>query len=386
MEHQATPEYIAGDEALQAFLQETAEEPLLAVDTEAASFHRHVDRIYLIQVSTRTRTAIIDPLAVGDLSPFGQVLADSTREIIFHDGDYDLRLFDRQYEFHAANLFDTRIAAQFLNEPGVGLAALLAAHLGVTVDKRFQRADWSARPLSEAMLAYAAADTQHLPALRDLLRQRLQEIGRLSWCEEEFEHLARVRWTAGEDRAHGYLRLKGANRLTPRQLAVLRELWKWRDRVAERTDRAAFRILGNEAMLDLARTPVETLEELANRRGVGTQIAKRRGREILTAVSRGMKLKERDLPEIAKPVRHPVDREFLARLEVLKRVRNQVAARLGLAPGIVCPNGTLEEIARAVPRSLEDLALIPSVRRWQAATFGAELLDALGPAPAVKTP
>ena len=117
------------------------------MDTEAASFHRYRDRVYLLQTSSRSETAVVDPLAVG-LAQFADLLADPAIEIVFHDADYDLRLLDREYGLRTTNIFDTRIAAQLLNEPGVGLAALLEKYLGVRLDKRFQRADWSTRPLS----------------------------------------------------------------------------------------------------------------------------------------------------------------------------------------------------------------------------------------------
>src|SRR6476661_7377573 len=214
---------------LGALFQRLRGEPLLAVDTEAASFHRYTDRVYLLQVSSRVETAVVDPLATQGLDPLGEVLADPNVEIVFHDADYDLRLLDREYGFRATSVFDTRIAAQLLNEPGVGLAALLEKYLGVRLDKRFQRADWSARPLSPEMLEYAAADTRHLPELRDLLRDRLRELGRLEWAEEEFELLTAVRRTQAEPNEPGYLRIKGAKALNPRAQAVLRELFQWRE-------------------------------------------------------------------------------------------------------------------------------------------------------------
>ncbi|HLQ22431.1 MAG TPA: ribonuclease D, partial [Gemmatimonadales bacterium] len=148
----------AGFETL---LEELGREPLVAVDTEAASFHRYHDRVYLVQLSSRARTAIIDPLAVADLGALGRLLADPDVEIVFHDADYDLRLLDQQFGFRAKRLFDTRVAAQLLNEPGIGLAALLEKYLDVRLDKRFQRADWSTRPLSADMVRYAADDTRH---------------------------------------------------------------------------------------------------------------------------------------------------------------------------------------------------------------------------------
>src|ERR1019366_2701522 len=134
-------------ESFGALLAEIASAPLVALDTEAASFHRYHDRIYLIQLSRPTSTAVIDPLSAGSLAPIGALLADPAVEKVFHDADYDLRLFDKEFCFHAKHLFDTRIAAQFLNEPGIGLAALLEKYFGITADKRFQRADWSVRPL-----------------------------------------------------------------------------------------------------------------------------------------------------------------------------------------------------------------------------------------------
>jgi len=126
---------------LASLVERLRREPLVAVDTEAASFHRYQDRIYLLQLSSRQETAVVDPLAAGTLAPIGELLADPAVEIVFHDADYDLRLLDREYNLHAEALFDTRVAAQLLNEPGIGLAALLEKYLGIRLDKRFQRAD-----------------------------------------------------------------------------------------------------------------------------------------------------------------------------------------------------------------------------------------------------
>ena len=350
--------------------------PLLAVDTEAASFHRYTDRVYLLQVSSRDETAVVDPLAVESLAPLAAVLADPAVEIVFHDADYDLRLLDREYGYRATRIFDTRVAAQLLNEPGVGLAALLEKYLGVRLDKRFQRADWSARPLSPEMLEYAASDTRHLPRLRDILRQQLEARGRLRWAEEEFGLLEGIRWTP-PDGEPGYLRLKGARTLKGRELAILRELHEWREGVAQRADRATFRILNNDPMLAMARQPPSDLAALKAIPGIGGEQAERRGRDILAAVKRGQEVPDRDLPRIERPPRRPHDPAFDARLERLKTVRNQSGIRLDLAPGVLCPNGTLEVIARANPLSLDAMAALPELRRWQLEEIGSELLAAV---------
>jgi ribonuclease D len=352
-------------------------EPLLAIDTEAASFHRHKDRVYLLQISSRTETAVVDPLAVDSLAPLGDVLADPRVEVVFHDADYDLRLLRQEYGLNASNLFDTRVAAQLLNEPGVGLAALLEKYLEVHLDKRYQRADWSARPLSPEMLEYAAADTHHLPQLRDILRDRLSQMGRLEWAEEEFALLAGVRWSAPANDEPPYLRMKGAKALDGRSLAVLRELFQWRDELAQRTDRAAFRILNNEPMLVMAKSPPSDLAALKEVRGIGPEQAERRGKDILAAVRRGLAIPERELPRIPRPARRAQDPAYEARLERLKTVRNQLALRYDLAPGVLCSNGTLDAIARVNPSSLGDMSAIRELRRWQLNEFGSDLLAAL---------
>lgn len=362
---------------LERLVERLKGEPLLAVDTEAASFHRFRDRVYLLQLSTRRETAVVDPLAVTSLLPLGSLLADPSVEIVFHDADYDLRLLHLEYGFHAKNLFDTRVAAQLLNEPGVGLAALLEKYLDVRLDKRFQRADWSARPLSPEMLAYAASDTRHLAALRDLLREQLRERGRLGWAEEEFELLTGVRWAPSTDEELAYLRLKGAKALPGRALAILRELFEWRDQTARRTDKAAFRVLNNEPMLAMATDPPADLVGLKAVRGIGHDQVERRGREILAAVARGLNVPDQDLPRVERPPRRQQDPAYEARLERLKAARNALSVQYNLAPGVLCPNGTLEAIARLNPITLEQMAEIPELRQWQRREIGGGLLAAL---------
>lgn len=365
-------------DAFRELLATVAGETIIALDTEAASFHHYHDRVYLVQLSSPTVTAVIDPLVVGDLTPIGELLADSKVEKIFHDADYDLRLLDKQHGFRARHLFDTRIAAQFLNEPGIGLGALLEKYFGVKADKRFQRADWSARPLSPEMLQYASDDTRYLCELRTLLLNQLIAIGRDSWVAEEFGLLENTRWTAGElDHDTSYLELKGAKALERRALAVLREVYFWRETTAAELDRASFRVIGNEALFLLATQPVTTEGELAKVRGVGREAVGRWGGELLAAVGRGLAVPDAELPRVARPPRRAIDPEFVARVDRLKSVRNAAATRLALAPGVLCPNGTLEAIARLVPKGSEELLAVPGVRKWQAGAIGTELLGAL---------
>ncbi|MGB7213115.1 MAG: ribonuclease D [Gemmatimonadales bacterium] len=367
---------IATADGLASFLARIGRPPLLALDTEAASFHRYSDAVCLVQASTRDITAVIDPLAVPDLGGIGALVADPEVEVVFHDADYDLRLLSRDHGFHCTHLFDTRVAAQLLNEPAIGLAALLERYLGISVDKKFQRADWSLRPLAPGMLEYAAADTRHLPTLRDQMYDLLVAAGRWSWAVEEFERQASVHWEP-EDASLAFLRVKGAGKLRGRQLAILREVYAWRDATARTLDRAAFRVVNPDVLLAIAMTGPENVEQLKEIKGISPGQAERYGAELLRAVAHAVALPESAWPRIERGTRPPPDPAYDLRLERLKAARTAAAERIGLAPGVLCPNGTLEAIARAAPVSLEELRKVPELRNWQAETIGTELLGAV---------
>lgn len=373
--------YVETAAALDEVVSAARREPLVAVDTEAASFHRYVDRVYLVQLSTRDATAIIDPLrfTADDLAPLRALLADPGVEKVFHDADYDLRILDRDYGIRARHLFDTRIVAQLLGEPAIGLAALLEKYAGVRLAKTHQRADWSQRPLPPAMLAYAADDTRHLPTLRDALLKRLEMAGRLAWAQEEFLRLEDLRWTppGGTDRGEAYQRIKGAKALQPRQLAALRELVAWRDRVAAERDTALFRVIGNEALLAVSQALPRSADALARVHGLPASLARRYGTALVTAVERALALPDQELPKRERGPRVARDPDLEARVERLKAARNMVAQQLAIDPGVLCGKATLEMIALARPANQASLAQIPDLRRWQVDVLGAALLQAL---------
>lgn len=349
-------------------------QPVVGLDTEAASFHKFRDRIYLLQISSPDRTAVVDPLAVGGLSPLKEWLSDSATEFVFHDADYDLRLFYHEYGLRITKLFDTRVAAQFLNLPSIGLAALLEQRYQVKTDKRFQRADWSLRPLSPEMVEYAATDTHYLPRLREAFRSELAQMDRLSWVEEECELSRTVEWAPPEPPEVSFLRMKGARDLDRRGLAVLRELVVWREQTAALADRALFRVLANETLLLLAARRPVSLAELEGIRGVGRDTMARRAADILAAVQRGLSVPDSALPAFERRPRFRPDPRFEARVDRLKQWRVGLATRVGLPPGLLLPNATVEAVARTEPSSARELLLVPGIRRWQVGEFGAELL------------
>jgi ribonuclease D len=368
--------YLDTVEQVDRFLSEIAHVKELALDTEGASFHRFLDRIYLLQLSTPERSAIIDPLPIGAPKKLGQLLQDNSIEVVFHDADYDLRLLHQDYGWHVTNIFDTRVAAQLLGIKSFGLAALLEQFFDVKLDKKHQRADWSMRPLTADMLDYAAQDTRYLLQLRDHMKSELERRGRWHWAKEEFARLEGTRWEA-EQSMEGFLRLKGARDLSRRELAVLREVANWRDTVAAQLDRATFRVMGNEVLLELARRAPRNVAELGSIKGVPKGMLERAGQDIVSAVIRGMEVPEAELPKFPRGQRWNKDRDFDDRVTRLKAVRDAAATRLELDPGVLCSRERLENVARSGARTVEDLASVPDLRRWQIEEMGAGFIRAL---------
>jgi ribonuclease D len=369
-------EYLDTDDAVAAFFGRTGKLTRIAVDTEGASFHKFVDRIYLIQVSTPGHNAIIDPLPLSSPAALGTILEDSSIEVVFHDADYDLRLLHQDYGWHPRNVFDTRVAAQLLGKTAFGLAALLESYFGVKLDKKHQRADWSLRPLTPGMLEYAAQDTAHLLALRDKLADELVAKKRWGWAEEEFKRAEGTKWEA-EEPGSAFLRIKGARDLTRRELGVLRELVNWRDALAAKADKATFRVVGNEVLLEVARMMPTDKETIGKIKGMPRGVLERNGTDMLGAIARGMQIAESDLPKFPKSKRFVRDPDFDTKVNLLRGVRDVAAKRLELDPGVLCSRDRMEGIARIVPKSVDELPGIDGLRKWQIAELGEEFVKAL---------
>jgi ribonuclease D len=368
--------YIDTQQEADAFLTDIAGIREIAVDTEGASFHRFIDRIYLLQITTRERSAIIDPLPIGMPKALGDILQDPDVEVVFHDADYDLRLLHQDYGWHVNHIFDTRIAAQLLGIKAFGLAALLEQFFGVKLDKKHQRADWSLRPLTQGMLDYAAQDTKFLLDLRDELKSRLEKLGRWEWAREEFVRLEGTRWE-DDDTSLSFLRIKGARDLTRRELAVLRELVPWRDSVAKEVDRATFRVMGNEVLLDIARTAPRSVRELSVLKGMPRGILDRGAHAILAAVQRGLEVADEHLPRFPRAPKWDREEDFDDRVSRLKSVRDAAASRLNLDPGVLCSREKLEAVARRKPSNVGELEDVPGLRKWQISELGEGFVSAL---------
>ena len=355
--------------------RELASEELLGLDTEADSFHSYFTKVCLVQVSTRQQDWILDPLSAESLAPLREVLGDPAVTCVLHGADYDLRILDRDHGLRIRGLFDTMVAARFLGYPAFGLSSLLERHFGFQIPKQHQRADWSRRPLSPAMLRYASTDTHFLPRLHDLLREELREKGRLEWALEEFALLEEVRHQPREEDPEAYLKVKGARSLVPRGRAVLRELFEMRDRMAREQDRATFRVLGNATLVVLARKQPRRPRDLSGISGMPRSHRRGFEAEVLAAIRRGRDLPEEELPQPRR--RSSRSREPDPDVSALRQVRDRVAGEQQLDPSLVATNALLEGVARSRPTDRDGLLAVPGMRRWQADLLGDDLLGGL---------
>ncbi len=356
------------------------DEDIVAVDTEADSFYHYYDKTCLVQVATRKHSWLIDPLALGgpaQLEPLAPVFASTDVRVVFHAAEYDIFVLKRDCGFSFSNLFDTMVSAQLLGYPAIGLAALIEHHFGVKLPKDEQRSDWSRRPLTEKQLDYAISDVLYLIKLAEKLEKELKKAGRLDWAQSDFEALTQREWPEREFDKLGYLRIKGAKTLDPVPLAVLRELYLMRDLRAREIDRPPFKVLGNRALLELAKLHPEETEALRSITGVTDLIVRRMGSDILKAIKKGLKKPHGPIPKLEGNGRRRMDRRTEKRLAKLKRWRAPRAEELGIDPGVLCPNAALEAISFLDPDDPEKLRELSELKGWFVDAFGGEVVAAL---------
>jgi ribonuclease D len=312
----------------------------IAIDTEADSLHAYPEKLCLIQISITGLDVLIDPLAAVDLTPLWPVLHE--HELIFHGADYDLRLFRKNQKFVPTKIFDTMIASRLLGETEFGLTNLVKNHLGIALDKGPQKADWAKRPWTERMENYARNDTRFLKELSDLLRAKLKAVGRLSWQEESCARLV-IDCAAAPPPDDEPWRIKGSARFSRLSLAILREVWLWREKEAIGGNKPPYFVLSHEVVLALceAAGTNRSFFEL-----VPQHLSPRRRHELEMAIARGLAVALHDQPNIFRSYsRRPSEAEN-RRFDELKKSRDRIALELKLDPSLIAPKAMLALLAQ----------------------------------------
>ncbi len=328
------------EQKLAAFLPELRAATWVAVDTEADSLHAYPEKVCLIQIGTVSGDRLADPLAGINLDSLLETL--SGRELIMHGADYDLRLLRKHHEFVPSAIFDTMLAARLLGLRQFGLCNLVEKYLGVKLEKGPQKANWAMRPLTERMERYARNDTHYLKPLSDQLKSELQAKGRLAWQQESCARLIQDSTRQHLPDLDAIWRIKGSHLLGPPALAVLRELWRWREKEAVAANKPPFFVMSHDALVNIAAEaalarPIDPL--------LPKHISERRRGGLLKAVAHALELSPDHHPRILRRTsRRPSEGEKRRFTDLQKR-RDAHAAALGIDPTLIASRGVLSDLA-----------------------------------------
>ncbi len=368
--------FIESDAELETVCRGLSVGKAVAVDLEADSMYSFREKICLIQMAAGDRAYLIDPFEIKDFDPFVRLLENPDVMTVFHGSDFDIRSLDREYRARVNRLFDTEIACRFLGIRERGLAALLKQYFGVTVNKKFQKVDWSRRPLKQDMIEYSVGDVAHLIQLQEILSRQLEEKGRLHWAEEEFDIQAGVRY---EDNHVPplFIKFKGAGKLDNRSLAVLENLLQARLDMARKKDWPLFKIMSNDSLMTMAVEKPTRVEQMTEMHALSPKQAGMYGRICADAVAAALRMDHRDLPAYPRTRRPRKDQKTEDRITRLKKMRETLSADLEMEPGFLLNNALIGDLAVKHPKTMDDLMAVDAIRKWQVTAVGEAVLSVL---------
>ena len=351
-------------------------EKRVGFDLEADSMYHFSEKVCLLQVASKNTAFVIDTLKLRDLSLLKPLFLRKDTVKIFHGADYDVRSLFRDFGIEIKNLFDTELASRFLGIKETGLEAVLRDRFNVKLEKKYQKKDWSERPLFADMLNYALNDVRHLVSLFEILEKELDDIGRLSWVEEECEILCRVR--PAEDNGEPlFLKFKGAGKLKPRTLAVLEALLCFRKETAQKKDRPLFKIMGNDSILKLAETRPDGLKKIMNTQALTQKQIDMYGKDLLAIIDKASKIQENMLPIYPREKALCISPAASKRIEALKIWRDKKAVKLNIDSGLLLNKALINSIGVKKPVMKEELEAISDMKNWQRREFGEEIIKIL---------
>lgn len=362
--------------ALAELAEKLRQAPAVAVDLEADSMYHFQEKVCLIQMATSQASTVIDPLRIQNLESLRPIFANPTIEKIFHGADYDVRSLFRDFGIEIANLLDTQVACKFLGLKETSLEAVLQARFGVTLNKKYQRKDWSRRPLPDEMIVYAADDVRYLLPLANMLVGELKAKGRLAWVKEECDLLSRVR-SPQNNHEPLFLGFKGSGRLGSRSLAVLEALLQFRRRVAENKDRPLFKVFSNKSLLQLAVQKPATARRLEESGVLSAKQFKMYGEELAETIRCALQIASDDLPvypRIKNRAMHPAVPD---RIKALKNWRDKKARALDIEPTVLLNKSMMTALATAKPVKRQSLEAVKELKEWQKNEFGDEIVGVL---------
>ncbi len=359
-------------QALGALCERLARSPRVGIDTEFHNERSYTARLMVVQIAFEDGFAIVDPLALPDLAPLVTALSKPT--VVGHALGSDLKIFAERFGIVPPDVFDCQVAAAFLGYGlSISLADLVRDLQGVRLKKLHTVSDWSKRPLSAGQLEYLIEDVAHLLEMQTVLTRRLQEKNRYEWVREECRQLADLdRYRVDERKL--YARIPGANRLNRRELAVLSELARLRDRLARERDVPLKYIMPDDVLAGLATLRPHRLEEFAQLRRFDAGGRRALGPAILDAVKTAEALPEAELPpRIHRSLGNA--RETLVAL--MSVVVGEIARENEIPASLLAPRASLERVARDVPGNRDAFAASLALSSWRMHLVGERLWQLL---------
>ena len=361
------------DSDLEQLAKLFSNEKIIGVDLEADSLHHFQEKVCLIQISSDQQNVVIDPLPLQDLSPLKPVFSNPAIKKVFHGADYDIRSLHRDFGIEIKNLFDTQLACMFLGIESTGLDSVLKTNFNVSLNKKYQKKDWSIRPLPAEMMDYAALDSAYLPLLSARLEKKLAEKGRLDWVYEECNDLSKVRFDT-DNEVPLYLKFKGAGRLEPELLGVLEALLQLRKNIAQKKDRPLFKIFSNTTIMQTTLEKPCHISHLKNKGLLSKKQVQMYGKIITDTVDAALKIPASDRPRYPRRKVHASAPADPQKITILKNWRDKTAAKLKIDPGVLISNAVIHATVIEKPTVMNDLLKIKSLKNWRRKEFGEEIL------------
>ncbi len=372
------PILIEHDSQMGVFEEAIQGAQIVAVDTESDSFFSYRESVCLLQISTEEKDFLLDPLSLKELGVVKELLENDRVLKIFHAAENDVILLRYHLSMKVVNIFDTLIAAQVVGSEQCSLAGLLNKYFGVVLSKKEQRSDWRRRPLTQSQIHYAALDTHYLHALREELIAGMVELGRMEEAEWDFRLLEEKNWSPRPFNENDFARIKGAKVLDPVAVSALREVYLARNKVAESTNTAPFRVLTDQTLLELARVRPNSMDQLGRVKNYPRRARTSFSREILAALKKAASMGPSQLPVPERgPSRPRMTSEETRVYDVLRRWRDKKAAERGVMTHRITKNDLLTSIVKAQPRTLKELRDVAGMDPWRTKEYGQEILKAM---------
>lgn len=345
-------DYIDSDLELKKLCHILENKDEIAVDIECENgLHHYGTFISIIQISTLEKNYIIDMLKIDNIKPLKEIFENALINKIFHDVNFDLSILYTQYKIKVNNVYDTQMAVKILGDKEIGLGSVLKNHMKINVEKKFQTADWTKRPLPKELLDYAVNDTAHMIKLKKILNEKLEKLKRKEWVEEMFRE---IDFKIFEYKKPNPLEMRGAKQLEDYEKGILRRIYLLREELAKKVNKPVFYIMRNKRLIEIAQKPPKNINEWKEMKGVHP-IVKKYAWEFYNEVNQGKKEKIVQV-KLKKKKGKPTPNRT-EKTEKIIEIRDKIAEKYDLPPHLIMTKEQIDDLVTS--------RTFPNLYDWQ---------------------